>query len=237
MIDLLIPVLNRPERVLPLLSSIRAATISPGYTVNFVVTEDDVDEVAMIEDVSSMLFGPPDLNEVVRIITVEKRDSGDYAGKINDSFHHTSWPEANPFVLLGADDLHFHPRWDIEVLDVFSQDESALVVGTNDLGNKTVMAGRHSTHPVLSREYVMVHGASWDGPGVVYHEGYDHQYCDTELIELAVQRDCFRFAKDAHVEHLHPFWGKGEMDAVYRKGQRASQADAKLFQQRKRAYS
>jgi hypothetical protein len=67
----------------------------------------------------------------------------------------------------------------------------------------------------------------------VVHEGYSHQWVDTELVETAMARGQWAFAKDSHVEHLHPFWHKGEMDATYEKALSTTRFDHRLYGQRR----
>ncbi len=50
--------------------------------------------------------------------------------------------------------------------------------------------------------------------------------------EVAKQRRTFATALGSVVEHLHPIWGKGDDDPVYRKGQKFSAEDGKLFRAR-----
>jgi len=103
------------------------------------------------------------------------------------------------------------------------------------------MRGRHATHPLVRRSYVEEHGTI-DEPGKVLHEGYDHQWVDNELVETAKARGAWAFAKNSHVEHLHPFWPdgkggkKGEMDATYEKALSSPRKDMALFRSRRRLW-
>jgi hypothetical protein len=75
-------------------------------------------------------------------------------------------------------------------------------------------------------------GASWDGPGVVAHEGYGHWFVDDEIVTVAKQRGVWVAALASKVEHLNPLWGKGEMDPIYERGQATADADRALWQER-----
>lgn len=153
---------------------------------------------------------------------------GDYARKIQLGYQVTR----TPFVLLGADDLRFHPGWDTAALAVADEFDVG-VVGTNDLGNQTTIAGTHSTHPLVARSYIETRGGYVGGQGRVYFDGYDHQYVDTELCETAKARGCYAHAVASIVEHLHVYWGKAVMDATYRKALAAGAADRALFEFRR----
>jgi hypothetical protein len=110
------------------------------------------------------------------------------------------------------------------------------VVGTNDLGNPRVLAGEHATHLLIRRSYVDEQGASWDGPGVVAHEGYRHWYVDDEIVTSAKQRGVWQMALGSVVEHFHPLFGKAEQDDVYRLGQSFAQTDRATFLERSEKY-
>lgn len=219
MIDILVPVLGRPQNAKPLVDSIHAATENP-HTILFICSRGDDEQIEACKET----------NSVVLLI-----DGGDfeYARKIN---HAATWPlrkKPHEFVFLGADDLRFLPGWDRHAIRVY-RDTQMPVVGTNDLGNPTVMKGRHATHSLVHRSYV--ERGTIDEPGKLLHEGYHHNYCDTEFCETAKRRNAFVFAFDSHVEHLHPFWHKGEDDTIYEKGRRMYGPDRRTYTRRRRLW-
>jgi hypothetical protein len=99
------------------------------------------------------------------------------------------------------------------------------------------MRGEHATHMLVERAYVMEKGASWDGPGVLCHEGYHHWFVDDELVTVAKQNGVFQVALGSEVEHVHPMVGKAPNDAVYDLGADKAQEDEKLFKARFRKFS
>lgn len=215
---LLVPVLRRPHRVAPLLESIDQATPEP-HRVLFILSPDDEAE-----------------HDAVRAsgadwLTMDESyvGKGDYAKKINQGYVHST----EPLLFLGADDLRFHHGW----LDraVSRLGGTVHVVGTNDLGNARVMAGEHSTHSLVTRDYVDVFGTV-DEHAKVLHEGYRHNFCDTEFVGTAIRRKAFAFAADSVVEHLHPHWGKAEHDHVYKIGQRTFERDRMTYATRRRLW-
>jgi hypothetical protein len=214
-VDVIVPVLHRPQNVKPLMESLRAST---GLARAWFVTEPDDDEEA--EEVRS---------RGGRLIP----HAGTFSEKVNHAFRYLATPpiEAAPWVLLVGDDVRFRPGWLDHAQDI-ARRYNAMVVGTNDLANARVMRGEHATHPMISRAYVDELGSSWDGPGVVCHEGYRHWYVDDEICKVAVQRGVFQAALASEVEHLHPMVGKSEMDEVYQLGQAHTVEDGKLFQSR-----
>ncbi len=155
------------------------------------------------------------------------RDMGSFAEKVNRGYAISD----EPWLFLVGDDVRFHKGWLDQAMEV-ARATGKAVIGTNDLGNQAVQAGEHATHMLIRRDYVEKVGASWDGPGVVCHEGYRHWYVDNEIVMAARGRDEWAPCLTAHVEHLHPLFGKGEDDEVYRIGQAAAGADQALWQSR-----
>jgi glycosyltransferase involved in cell wall biosynthesis len=155
------------------------------------------------------------------------RTMGSFAEKVNRGFEIST----EPWLFLVGDDVRFHKGWLDQAMEV-ARTTGKHVIGTNDLGNEMVKAGRHATHMLIRREYVKHTGASWDGPGVVCHEGYRHWFVDNEIVEAARQVDAWAPCLLSHVEHLHPLFGKGTFDSVYQIGQDAANADAELWRSR-----
>lgn len=166
-----------------------------------------------------------------RILSIEGGRS-EYPRKMNHAFSKTD----REFVLLAADDLQFEQSWDTVALAMAKETEAG-VIGTNDCFNPHVMKGEFSTHPLVRRSYVMEQGASLDGPGFLCHEGYDHNYTDLELSELAQSRGEWAFCPESRICHRHPgFIGKNR-DETYKKGFRQFKRDGQLFQKRKQMWS
>ncbi len=191
---IIVPMLGRPHHVAPLLESIYANTPDP--RVLFVVSPDDYAVHAEIDRAQ------------VERITVAYSPIGDYARKINTAYEHTR----EPLMFLAASDLLFRPGW--YQAATAHLDERIGVVGTNDLGSQRVIDGQHSTHSLVTRDYVDQWGTI-DQQRKVLCELYWHEYVDDEFIETAKFRGAFAAATDSIVEHLHPNWGKAETDPLY----------------------
>jgi len=207
-VDVLVPVLNRPQNAEPFMRSLRAST---GLASVSVATNNETDRDAWLDAGAH------------RVIMTEDRTT--FAQKIND----LAVLGDSPWVFIVGDDVKFHPGW-LDHAEAIGQ--RYAVVGTNDLGNPRVLAGEHATHLLIRRSYIDEQGASWDGPGVVCHEGYRHWYVDDEIVNAAKQRGVWGMALGSVVEHLHPAWGKSENDDTYRLGQRHQASDEKLFRKR-----
>lgn len=216
LIAVLVPVLSRPHRVAPLLESFRRATSDDDAALYFVAQRSDHEE---LEAISSCGEAP---------ILVDDADRS-WAKKINRGFSATS----EPWLLLGADDLSFYRGWVDSVRGLLRTHPG--VIGTNDLGNSSTMTGKSSTHPLVRRSYATVLGTA-DERGKVLHEGYDHNFPDSELVQTAKTRGLYVHERRCVIEHLHPLWGKGQHDPIYQLGQRNWDADQALFVQRCRAF-
>jgi hypothetical protein len=213
----LVPVMRRPQNAGPFMESLRAST---GLATCYAVADRADEETIAAWNAAGahvLTYEPSSVN----------RDHGTFAEKINHGYTLTG----EPWLFVVGDDVRFHPGW----LD-HAQHAHAMtgmsVIGTNDIGNPRVVRGEHATHLLIRRSYVDEHGASWDGPKVVCHEGYRHWYVDDEIVTAAKQRGEFMPALASIVEHLHPIWGKADNDDVYRLGQVHADADGKLFKRR-----
>ena len=187
----LVPMLGRPHAVEPLAESLAAST--DDARILWIVSPDDRDVVAATRGMD--------------VLSVPRRDRGDYAAKMNAGYRATT----EPYLFLGACDIRFHPGW----LPACMAKVKAgyQVIGTNDLGNKGTADGRLSTHTLVVRSYVDRHGTI-DKRGELLHEGYWHEFVDNELVATAKHRGVYGHARRAHVEHLHWLWGKRDRDSV-----------------------
>lgn len=213
-IVIVVPVLRRPHRVAPLLESVASATPEP-HRVLFVASPNDQAEHEAVRSAGADM-----------LVIDTTPGPGDYAKKINAGVRASS----EPLILFAADDLKFHARWFAEAAALI--DDRTQVVGTNDLGNRRVLAGKHSTHPLVARSYIETHGTI-DEPGVALHEGYHHNWVDNEFVETAQRRRMWRFANRSIVEHLHPSWSKAPDDDVYRLGRKSFERDRDYFRRRR----
>jgi len=218
MIDILIPVLNRPQNAQPVVDSIRANT-TVDHTITFICSYGDDDQVDACWNTNArplaMATWPP--------------GPGDAAKKWNLGFRVTE----GEFVFTAADDVTFTPGWDTAIL-AEAERTGAGMVGSQDDANPLVKKGKHSTHSLFRRSYIdEVGGTFFDGPGIVYHEGYDHQWIDTEAVKAAMDRGEWAFARKSVVRHHHPFYDKTVgMDDTYAKALGDASHDSRLFKER-----
>jgi glycosyltransferase involved in cell wall biosynthesis len=216
--SILIPTLGRAYVLLRLIHSVRFATPVGRYEMIFVVDADD-------ENTHRVLHAVPEGD--VRIVVSD----GTYPEKTNAGYRASE----GELILPTADDVRFYQDWYWHALIEFQA--GADVVGTNDLSPATE-AGENVTMPIIRRAYIEDPGCVYADPGIVFHEGYHHNFVETEVWEFAVHRGVARFARDSIIEHLHPDWGKRELDATDEKGMRSGwEEDQALFHERSTAWT
>lgn len=189
----LIPVLGRPHHIPPLLASLDAT--APGCRVILLVTPGD--EAVPACEASGREVVP------VRWLPV-----GDFGRKTNVGYRYTT----EPLLFVGATDLEFVPGW-FEAATACLATPGIGLVGTNDLCNPRVMAGEHSTHFLVTREYADRYGTI-DGPGAVLTEMYVHEYVDDEAVGTAKMRSAWKWAGNSIVKHRHPTLCPGNGEAT-----------------------
>lgn len=211
LVDVIVPVLHRPQNVKPLMDSLRASTgLARAW---FVIERGDVEVRSLVCECGANAI----------------EYSGSFADKVNHAYGAIT--SDAPWILLCGDDVRFRPGW-LDHAEAVGNLYDAGVVGTNDLGNPHVMAGNHATHMLIRRSYIDEVGATFDGtPGVVCGP-YRHCFVDNELVLAAMKRGAWQMALGSIVEHLHPLWGKGEEDDVYRLGYSFYEQDEALFNER-----
>lgn len=222
-VSILIPVLRRPQNAERQVQNIVDAT-EPGFEVVFIST---IGDALQVEECKRLARE----HSFVRHFTIPPQNGGDYAKKINHAFLETD----APWIFTGADDLNFHPGW-FEACRVAYAATGCSVIGTQDLGNRRVLRGDHSTHSLVRRHYVEAYGTI-DERGKVLHEGYPHEFVDDEFVETARARGEFVFAHHAVVEHLHPLWGKAPSDELYDQHVRRMAHGRRVYNKRKRLWT
>ncbi|HEY3485459.1 MAG TPA: hypothetical protein VGK49_08735 [Ilumatobacteraceae bacterium] len=215
-VAVLVPVLERPQNAEPFMRSLRAST---GLATVYAITNNRQDAKAW-DEVGARLL---------------ESDKISFAEKVNlaaaiATDHGFRW------VFLVGDDVTFRPGW-LDHAQAVARNTGAKVVGTNDQANPRVMNGQHATHMLIATEYITEQGASWDGPGVVCHEGYRHWYVDDEIVAVAKQRKVWAPALASIVEHRHPLFGTAPDDETYRRGQRHAGKDKALWVKRSQQHA
>lgn len=209
-VAILVPVLNRPHRIEPMLKNIWETTPDGWKAVRFAASDQPtVDEIELL------------LGADAEVLV----DHGDtYPNRINALFDATT----EDYVFLAADDYTFRAGWLPPLLEAQRQMGPGVAV-PNDLHNP------YGTCALVSREYVLEVGAVLDTPGAVLFPGYKHNWCDTELQNTAKRHGRYRYVPESIVEHLHPCTGSENAlpeDPTYAKGNRTFLEDQQLFASR-----
>lgn len=204
-VAILVPVLNRPHRIEPLIRNIEEATPEP-HKVYFAASDQET------------------VDELDRLGAHYTRDDGDtYPNRMNAMFAATT----EPYVFLAADDYLFHAGWLTEAMDVMHQHpDSCGVTVVTDLYNGA------GTAFLVARSYVQQFGAVMDEPGHISASAYAHAFCDDELRETAKAHGRFLKAERSIVEHLHYGNGKAPHDSTYALGEASMGPGLTLFHSR-----
>lgn len=109
-----------------------------------------------------------------------------------------------PVYMHGGDDIVFKtPGWDVKILEAFPEDGIALVHG-NDLGDR---GATFATHGFLHRKWV-------ETVGYFVPPLFSSDFNDTWLNSIANILDR-RIYVPIVTEHMHPGFGKAELDATH----------------------
>lgn len=207
-IAFIIPVLDRPHRVAPLLSDLRCDDVNP----YFVPSPDDGPELEALEEAEAAIIGPVD---------------GNYATKINEAVREVD----EPLLFFGADDLSPDPGWSLVAIE-YMRRTGVQVVGVNDFLPRR---REHATHFLVTREYA--EQPCLDGSDGPLFTGYDHSFVDDEFIATACRRGEYAYCETAVVRHMHPHGRTAPDDATYRRGRARFHEDRKIFEERSRLWT
>jgi glycosyltransferase involved in cell wall biosynthesis len=214
-IAVVVPTKGRSRKLFPLLWNIARTTPAGVFHVYFVVNQDDELSLHTVQ----AMRGP------VTLVTTDKHG---YPKAVNVGVAASD----EPLVAIVNDDVQFHYGWWDALRMVLTPNVS--VVAPNDLSPHTEN-GDACTQPIVRRDYINLHGGSWGEPGKAMHEEYIHNFSETELWQLACFRGVAAFARNCVIEHVHPNWGKAEVDDTYTNGSMRPggwEHDHELFLQR-----
>jgi len=220
-IDVVVPVLGRPQNAEPLVESLAAS----GADARLVAVPSTFDRPTKDAWAAVAASGPP----VPVVVLPLGTEPGSFAQKVNHA-HRLLGAVLSPapWLMLCGDDVRFHPGWAQAALRCADK-YNASVVGTNTAG-PTPDGG--TPHPLIRRDYITERGASWDGPGSVCHEGYRHNFVDVEIATLAIHRGVFFHCVASVVEHHCPYQGKADQDPTYQISSDTVDGDRALWHER-----
>ena len=214
----LVPVLNRPANVAPLVESFLAGCPDDAQ-LHFIVSDGDKAEWDAADR---------ETRGYLRMKVYSSPSANTWPEKINlavNYLYRADW------FLCAADDITFTPGW-WEATAELRADPHICVIGTHDsadgTGNPRVAGWTHTCHPLIRASYIRDFG-TWDEPGKAVHDAYSHWFVDDELVNTAKMRRAWAFCPEAVLEHLHPYWGKGQWDETYTLGESNAEADKQLW--------
>lgn len=207
---ILIPSLNRPHLLAGLAANIADATPEPHFVCWMI--SDPASRVALAAEHEPLAAEHEPL--------VWTDDGGTWPTRINLLAGHAARIGCR-WLFLGSDDLLFHRGWLSAALDAMTTVDG--VVAVNDLFNP------NGTSCLVSLDYL--------AGGPVVHDGYRHNYADTELFETAKARRRFAYCATSIVEHLHWAAGKAPHDDTYARSDAVCDQDRATFDSRRHLWS
>lgn len=111
-------------------------------------------------------------------------------------------------IMYCADDVIFRSRaWDnlVEMNYLQSKHKTCLIHG-DDLGQNSQ---KIATHGFISREL-------YELLGYILPELFKSDFCDTWITEICSKSGIRIFIQQLVIEHMHPAWGKAQIDSTYR---------------------
>jgi glycosyltransferase involved in cell wall biosynthesis len=204
-VAILVPSLNRPQRLLETVRHIRTTTPKP-FGILFCVSDDE--SRSILQAMGESFIDDGDCED--------KR----YVTRMNKMVKHLG--EARS-VFFGSDDVIHRPGWFEAAASVLSDGYAVAVV--NDLKNG------QGTQALVRTDYLSY--AVFDDPDSVFHPGYLHNFADNEMFYTATVRGVCGRALDSIVEHLHPVMG-GPLpwDSTYQIATDGWNHDVSLFEER-----
>jgi hypothetical protein len=144
-------------------------------------------------------------------------------GKVNAINRDMAFAGEWDILVLLSDDMFLLPGFDLEIIKAFEDGFSGLAHFPDGHVNE-----RLCTFTVMDRKY-------YDLFGYIYNPIYKSVYCDNEQHDVAVLMKRYKYIPVNIVRHLHPIWGHGQMDDLYRRNEERTmyEQDGKIFQERK----
>jgi hypothetical protein len=207
---ILVPSLDRPQRLRGLVENVHCVTREP-HRFLFEVSDDE--SKSILDEMGE------------QYIDDALSDDRRYVTRMNEMIQYIDADVDTIF--FGSDDVVHHPHWLTYSLEAMRQSGRSVAV-MNDLHNSA------GTQALIRREYLEL--AVFDEPGLAFHPGYQHNFADTEMFYTAGQRFQYVWVENAIVEHLHPVFGGVNAlpwDPTYVNAKVGWDADAALWTSRK----
>lgn len=203
---ILIPSLNRPQRLRMTTEVIHANTAEP-HRILFCVSDNE--SKSILDELGEWYLDDSD--------DTDRR----YVTRMNKLVRHLTDEET---MFFGSDDVIHHPGWLTEAL---KEIDAHAVVVVNDCHNS------NGTQAVVRRDYL--DKAVFDSPGDAFHGGYQHNFADNEQHFTAGKQGEYARAMESYVEHLHPLFRSHNAipwDETYRGAMNGWDHDERLFRER-----
>lgn len=184
----LCPSRGRPDRAREAFDAFNSTKTGPDTWMVFIVDTDD-----------------PTFNEYLHLVPIVsyKHEGGGMGPPMNAACKDVA-PKYDVVGFIGDDHRFRTPGWDVEMETSLEQSGGGFAYGDD--------GARHDipTQVFISSKILMALG--W-----FCLPGAKHLYLDDTWRQLGERADCLYYFPDILIEHMHPFFGKAQMDAGYEK--------------------
>jgi hypothetical protein len=206
MISVLVPTRKRVPTFRRMAESIRGTASTPVEIVTYVDEDEDDESLEQILDIAEVMIEGPRLTFSNYWNVLARAAHGDI------------------LMMCGDDTIFRTPGWDKIVTEAFDACPDKILMVHGDDGSPADLT-HFATLPFVSRRWVEVAGR-------MTGEWFEGDFADTWINDIAKD-----LGRSQHVpiliEHMHPYWSKGEMDENYREkfARMAKQDAARVYLQ------
>jgi GT2 family glycosyltransferase len=127
------------------------------------------------------------------------------------------------YVCFLGDDTEAEPGWLAAALETMA----ALPDGWGLVGLNTESSSP-CAHWIADRRMLPLFGGEW------FHEGYQHNFPDSEIMDIAIENERWAWCSMAKIKHHHPMSGQ-DVDGHHERAAEKWEQDRRLYVRRKRA--
>jgi hypothetical protein len=191
---------QRPDNLKRTLLNIQAMAVNPDYLICLTLDENDytVNNPEFKEWINQNFF--------IEMHSFYGKSRNKIDAINRDLEHFTHW---DILVNVSDDQVFTVKGFDKTIEDAFMfKGDTDLFLHFRDTNHDPIDA--LCTLSIIGQDY-------FKRDGYVYHPSYKSVWCDNEAMQVAKNRNCYRFIPDVIFDHLHPAYGKAQADQLSRK--------------------
>ena len=191
---------QRPDNLKRTLLNIQEMATNPNYLICLTLDEDDktVNNPAFTEWINENFWIE------LSVFYGKSKNKIDAINRDLEQF--TNW---DILVNVSDDQVFTVKGFDQKIIDAFQfANGTDLFLHFRDTNHDPIDA--LCTLSIIGQDY-------FKRDGYIYHPSYKSVWCDNEAMQVAKNRNCYRFIPDVIFDHLHPAYGKSQQDQLSRK--------------------